>query len=294
MATAAAKRPIIIAVESHKGGVAKSTTTVGLADYFGNKLKKRVLIIDADEQSNLKTIFGLKMQDVSGGLAAVLMDNVNPANIMVKVRENIDLILSGGRLMRDLEKNYVNVPDAELVMKRRFDSVISHDVVLIDCPPALSLISAAVSVYADYTIIPCSPELLAYVGVKNTVAFIESLGEHLKKRNVSVAKVLGVLPTMFDPRRTLDNDVIDDLHRQADNGLLLGGVVFDPIRADHKVRTSQVKRRFLSETFPTSKATQDYMKLGDAIMALIEKDQGKAASSEVKAQAVRPLAAAEV
>ena len=244
---------------------------VGLGDYFANHLKKRVLIIDADEQSNLKTIFGLKMQDVGGGLAAVLMENVNPSSVCVKIRDNVDLILSGGRLMRDLEKNYANVPDAELVMKRRFDGFVDYDIVLIDCPPALSLISSAVSVYADYILIPCSPELLAYVGVKNTVAFIESLGEHLKKRDVSVAKILGVVPTMIDPRRTLDNDIIDDLHRQAENNLLLGGVVFDPIRSDHKVRTSQVKRRFLSETFPRSNPHLDYTSLGNAISKLIEK-----------------------
>lgn len=212
------------------------------------------------------------MTDVGGGLAAILIENVSPTNVLTKIRDNIDLILSGGRLMRELEKSYANVPNAEQIMKKRFEKVTDYDVILIDCPPALSLISSAVSVYAHYVIIPCSPDLLAFVGVKNTSAFLESLQTHMKKDGVEVAKLLGIVPTMFDHRRSLDNEIHDDLIRQVDAALLVDKpVIFKPIRADHKVKTSQVKRRLLSETFKNSNAYQDYVALGDSVLEAIRK-----------------------
>jgi len=63
---------------------------------------------------------------------------------------------------------------------------------------------------------------------------------------------------MYDGRRNLDMDIIDDLHRLEGADLLRGGKVFSPVRNDIKVKTAQVKRKLLSEAFPTAKATEDY------------------------------------
>jgi chromosome partitioning protein len=262
------KKPLVFAVMCHKGGTGKTTTVAGLADALAGAGKK-VLIVDADEQSNIKTIFGIKLQNSEGGLAAILLDNVNPKNMTCKVRENIDVILSGGRFMRDFEKTHANTPDSELLMKLRMGGLDGYDVVLIDTPPALSLISTNIVMYSDYLVLPCSPDLLSVVGVKNTLNFIESIEIHYKAKKISIARVLGVIPTMHDGRRNLDMDILDDLHRLENADLLRGGSVFSPIRTDIKVKTAQVKRKLLSETFPDAKATQDYqavaLQLLDAI-----------------------------
>jgi chromosome partitioning protein len=274
------QQPIVFAMMCHKGGTGKTTSVSGLADVFASEGKK-VLIVDADEQSNIKTIFGIKLQNSEGGLAAILLNNVNPESLTCKVRENVDVILSGGRFMRDFEKVHANTPDAELLFSRRFEGLTGYDIVLIDTPPALSLISTNVVAYADYLLLPCSPDLLAVVGVKNTLNFIENIEGHFKTRGLPIAKVMGVIPTMHDGRRNLDMDILDDLQRLEDADLLRGGRVFPPIRNDIKVKTAQVKRKLLSETFPNAKATEDYAQVGKMILALI----APVKSETLKAQA---------
>jgi cellulose biosynthesis protein BcsQ len=115
--------------------------------------------------------------------------------------------------------------------------------------------------YADYCLIPCTADLLAVVGARSTLFFLENLELYFKPRGLSPCQVLGVLPTLFDQRRTLDMTILDDLQRMANANLMRGGVVFDPIRSDTKIKTAQVRRKLLSEAFPTSKAFVDYQKL---------------------------------
>jgi chromosome partitioning protein len=265
------KKPTVIAVICHKGGVGKTSSTVSLADALvASNPGKRVLIVDADEQSNVKTIFAIKMHEAEGGLASVLLDNASPNNVKVTVRPQIDVILSGGRRMREFERTHANTPNAELMMKLRFENLTDYDFVIIDSPPALSLISSNIVTYADYLVLPSSPDLLAVVGVKNTLYFIENMKEVFKRANVAVADVLGILPTMYDQRRNLDMSIVDDFQRMADNNLTLGGRVFSPIRTDIKVKTAQIKRKLLSEAFASSKAAEDYRKLAQEVLEDIE------------------------
>ncbi len=275
------KTPNIFAVMCHKGGTGKTTTTLGLADSLA-KINKKILIIDADEQSNVKTIFGIKLQNSEGGLAAILLENVTPQSLAIKARDNIDVILSGGRFMREFEKTHANTPDSELLMKRRMGTLSNYDIILIDTPPALSLISTNIVVYSQHLLLPCSPDLLSVVGIKNTINFIENMESHFKVKNIPVAKVLGVVPTMHDGRRNLDMDILDDLHRLEGADLLRGGKIFSPIRHDIKVKTAQVKRRLLSEAFPTAKATEDYAKVCGEIISHIDiKNKSSSINSEM-------------
>ncbi|MGK5082997.1 ParA family protein [Bdellovibrionota bacterium FG-1] len=278
------KKPTIIAVLCHKGGVAKTTTAVALADSLAaDQPNVKVLILDCDEQANVKTLFGIKSTDGERGIASILLENVHPSKVKIAVRPQIDVILSGGRMMRDFEKTHANSPDCELMLSRQmkpFDG--DYDYVIIDSPPALSLISANIAMYADYCLIPCTTDLLSVVGVKNTMFFLENLRNHFHAKNLTPCKVLGVVPTMYDQRRNLDMTILDDLQRMADADLMSGGIVFDPIRVDSKIKTAQVKRKLISEAFPKCKAREDYQKLSTDLLARIT-------SLKEKQQAFSPL-----
>jgi chromosome partitioning protein len=262
-------KPIVIAIMCHKGGTAKTSTISGLADAIvQTHPDKKVLIVDTDEQSNQKTIFGIKLHEAEGGTASCLLNGISPDKILITVRPNIAVILSGGRAVRDFEKIIANQPDAEILMRKHFSSLTGFDFILIDTPPALSLISSNVVLYSDYILIPCSPEMLALVGVKNTLAFLEDMEKHYKHKHKHFPKVLGVVPTLHDKRRLLDLGIIDDLERMQQHDMLKGGIVFAPIANDIKVKTSQVKRRLLSEFAPQSKAAEGYQQLAREIIKM--------------------------
>jgi cellulose biosynthesis protein BcsQ len=107
--------------------------------------------------------------------------------------------------------------------------------------------------------------------VKNTLNFVENIESHYKNKKIKISKVLGIIPTMHDGRRNLDMDILDDLQRLEDANLLRGGRVFSPVRIDIKVKTAQVKRKLLSESFPDSKAAQDYNLVARQIIETTEK-----------------------
>ena len=163
-------------VLNHKGGVGKTATVSGLASGLKQiNPNYKILIIDADEQANIKTIFGIKLKDSEGSLASVLMDNADPNKCVINVRDGIDVILSGGRKLRDFNVKLANFPRAEEFMNDRFKDLAGYDFILIDCPPALSLISSNVVLYASYVLIPTAPDLLSIVATKATVTFLDEL-----------------------------------------------------------------------------------------------------------------------
>ena len=149
------KKPLILAVMCHKGGTGKTTTTLGLADAFSNTGRK-VLIVDADEQSNIKTIFGIKLQQAEGGLAATLLDNIKPETLAINARPNIDVILSGGRLMREFEKTHSNTPESELLMKKRMIGSVAN-LRFSAGAPAMANVWDAITALGTQTSIALSP-----------------------------------------------------------------------------------------------------------------------------------------
>lgn len=263
-------KSIRIGFISNKGGSTRSSTLSNVSGILANDYKEKVLIGDTDEQSNLRTLFGVKYNEAEGGMGAILNTGVEPLKMTVNVRDNIDLIVSGGRLIRDFERTYGNTPENETLLEKRFKQVKDiYKWQFFDTSPSLNLIHTNLAFYCDYLILTTTPDLLGFIGVKSAIAFVETLQKHYPNRKL--AKVLGVVCGAFDPRRNLDLDVYEDLKRLELNDLLLGGKVFSPIRHDIKVKTAQVKRKTITEAFPNTKASEDYRLLVKEIITEIEK-----------------------
>ena len=171
------KKPTVIAVLCHKGGVAKTSTTTALADALVQRdPKTRVLLLDCDEQANIKTIFAVKLNEAEGGLASILLENIDPSRVKVPVRPQIDVILSGGRMMRDFERTHVNTPDNELILKRRMEQIgREYDYILIDTPPSLNLLTLNALVAADDVLVPVQPEFFSLEGLSKLRSTVEGV-----------------------------------------------------------------------------------------------------------------------
>jgi chromosome partitioning protein len=259
-----------IAVMCHKGGVGKTVTVAGLADAISfNDPTKKILILDGDEQNCQRTIFGVKLTDTRGGLSSLLDGTLSLSDARVKVRPNIDLVLSGGRELREFESRNSCVDNAEMLLRTNIGDVSEYDYILMDCPPAISLVSANAITFCDYILIPCLPELLAFVGCKQTNNFIEQMGKHYAEARYPVAKVLGVVLTQYCATQNLDQSIFSDLEDLAEKRLI--GKCFSPIPKDVKVKTAQVKRKLLSEGFAKCKAAAAYRLLAKELQDEIEK-----------------------
>jgi cellulose biosynthesis protein BcsQ len=151
----------------------------------------------------------------------------------------------------------------------------------VDCPPAISLVSANVVTFADYILVPCLPDLLAFVGAKQTINFIESVGKFYHDSDFPLAKVLGVVLTQYDHRHSLDNTVEGDLEDLQNSGLVRR--CFKSIPKDIKVKTAQVKRKLLSEGFANSNAAKAYRQLvQDMMEEIIKIESENSMTHEVK------------
>ncbi|MGK5088925.1 ParA family protein [Bdellovibrionota bacterium FG-2] len=283
----------IFGIMNHKGGVGKTATTISLADaLIAKNPTKRILLIDGDEQSSLKTVFGVKLKDAEGGLAKILIENIKPELATVSVRPRIDLIPSGGRFIRKIEAVSQNLPHAPLLMRERLaEHAKKYDYVLVDLPPALGQISSMTAAFVDYILIPCAPDMLSLVGARNTVGFFDTLELEWAGKGYPIAEILGAIPTMQAPKRNLDTDVAQQLAELADRttndgkNFMRGGIVFSGIPSDIKVKTAQVKRKLLSEGFTKSNAYIAYQTVVAEIIEAIEKREEKTETkSSVRSQ----------
>lgn len=270
MASKADKKNVLV-VGAHKGGSGKSSTVASLASYFAQKKNMSCLIIDFDEQCQQKTLWNLRLSgDYEGGLASVLIDKLMPESMIQKTAvPNIDVILSGGRKIKEFEALAFQNRDCLTRMAQLGQSLKSkYDIIICDTAPAIGALSVNAFSFASHALLVSEPDLLGAMGARATEQFIsKEIGGDLK---LDIPKILGVVFTRFDARRAADNNAQDEMDTYAVKGHLGGGRVFEPIRQDAKLRTAQARRRTIYDYAPKSNVAVDYASLGEEIL----KDMG--------------------
>lgn len=263
---------IKIAVMCHKGGVAKTSTVQTIAYELSSRHNAKVLICDLDQQNNHKTLMGVRDKD-DKGMSAVLLNSYNPKKMLHSVRDNIDLITSGGKYITKFDEFSKTHTAPELLLKDRMTEVEDdYDFIIIDTPPAMSLISGATIVYADYVVIPCDMDTMGFAAAKNMIDFFDTFEKQTEDK---IAKVLGIIPVKADLRRNLDNLILDQLYAQDDNNLLRGAWVLSPIRQSSNIKTAQARKKFVQEVLPGKPFSEDYTKVTNEILDFIKEDQPK-------------------
>jgi chromosome partitioning protein len=202
---------VVIALANQKGGVGKTTTTVSLATALANR-GQRVLVIDADPQANATSALG--GERVGDGLYAALVSDatldaaIRPTNVPGLSLIPTDPSLAGA------EVELVGLMAREYRMKRAIDPLRGRfDLMLIDCPPSLGLLTVNALAAADEVIVPVQCEYFALEGLGHLAQTIELVRTNLNTR----LRLRGVVLTMFDARTNLSRDVEAEVRRHFDN-----------------------------------------------------------------------------
>jgi len=198
----------VTAIVNPKGGTGKTTTAVNLSAYLA--LGLRVLLVDVDPQANATSSLGLDPDGVELSTYDALIGQAALSEaIMSTGRFQLDLV-PASRALAGAQVELVDMPQRERRLKRALGEVLErYDVVLVDCPPSLGILTLNAMVAADLLLAPVQCEYLALEGVAQLMETIELVRATLNPR----LELLGMLMTMFDPRTRLSSQVVDEVRR---------------------------------------------------------------------------------
>ena len=189
----------IIAIANQKGGVGKTTTAINLSSCLAG-LGKKVLALDMDPQGNMTSGLGVDKDNIEKNVYDLIIGEAGIEECIYEgVLDNLDVLPSNIDLSA-AEIELIGVENKEFIIKTEMEKVKeNYDFVIIDCPPALSMLTINAMTTADSILVPIQCEYYALEGLSQLIHTIELVQERL---NASL-KIEGVVFTMYDARTNL-------------------------------------------------------------------------------------------
>ena len=215
----------VISVTNQKGGVGKTTTAVNLAYYIA-KTGKKTLLIDFDPQGNASSGLGVNKQELQLTMADVVMELATLDSVVLPTAYKNFFLAPSTPHLADTEVQLAQADRRFSRLKNAIESsTAEYDVVVVDNPPSLSLLTVNGIVAAKYVLLPVQAEFYALEGLGQ---LLETMKLVRKGMNPTL-ELLGVLPTMMDSRTTLSGQVHEEIKKHFP-GKVFGTVIPRNIR----------------------------------------------------------------
>jgi chromosome partitioning protein len=238
-----------IAVLSQKGGTGKTTTSINLAHGLA-LMGKSVLLVDSDPQNTVAIVFNVNPEKTLCDLILKRRASI------VKVREKLHIISSGGKELVDTEAKLMKKFGKEYKLKKNLSHLDGVDYVIVDCAPSINLINVNVLTYCDEVIIPVSMDFLSQIGANQILGMIDSVRKSYNKN----LDILGVLAVYYNEKRRISLDTIAILKDYFKEKL------FNTyIREDVNLKEAPSFMKTIFEYAPDSWGAQDYFKLANEV-----------------------------
>lgn len=203
----------IITIVNQKGGVGKTTTSVNLAASLGaNKL--HVLLVDMDPQGNATMGSGVDKNRIEYSTFDVLLGERSSADTVITPKDIGYSLIPSNSDLTAAEVGLLELDQRESRLKHALGPIYDrYDFILVDCPPALNMLTVNALVAADSVLIPMQCEYYALEGLS---ALLDTI-ERIKNTHNSTLEIEGILRTMYDPRNRLANEVSGQLMQHFPN-----------------------------------------------------------------------------
>ena len=209
---------LVMAVANQKGGVGKTTCCVNLSAELG-RLGVRTLVVDADPQGNSSSALGIDRNTLDCSVYDVIAGDM-PASGAVRETpwENV-FLLPATLDLAGAEVELAGAMSRESRLRRKMSDLEGYDIVLIDCPPSLGLLTVNALVASDGILVPVQCEYFALEGLGQLLRTMDLVRSYLRE-DLSLS---GLVMTMFDGRTRLSREVVEEVRRQ------FGDLVLDTV-----------------------------------------------------------------
>ena len=251
----------IVSIVNQKGGVGKTTTAINLGAALA-KLGKFVLLVDFDPQANATSGMGVNHRELPKTIYNVLAGELSADEIILKKNftDGYSLIPANSALA-GANAEFYSIENRENILKNALLSIRNNfDIILIDCPPSLGILTINGLVASDKILIPVQAEYYALEGLGQLLETVNLVKENLKPD----LDILGAVLTMYDSRVGLSNAVLEELYRYFPNKIFRSVI-------PRSVRLAEAPSfgKTIFEYEPNGKAAKAYERLAREFLELL-------------------------